>query len=109
MYGFMLGLVSDSLAVNGFGAAALGMSIVGFTTSWLKAVFFADNMALIGFFLFVSKWLFDLIFLIVSHGASGGALAMQIFVWSPLSAAVTAAAGVIVLTLLKPLLEPRTI
>jgi hypothetical protein len=34
---------------------------------------------------------------------------MQIFVWSPLSAAVTAAAGVIVLTLLKPLLEPRTI
>jgi len=109
VYGFMLGLVSDSLAVNGFGAAALGMSIVGFTTSWLKAVFFADNMALIGFFLFVSKWLFDLIFMITSHGASGGALAMQIFVWSPLSAAVTAATGVIVLTLLKPLLEPRTI
>jgi len=109
VYGFLLGLVSDSLAVNGFGAAALGMSIVGFTTSWLKAVFFADNMALIGFFLFVSKWLFDLIFLLMSHGASGGALAMQIFVWSPLSAAVTAAAGVIVLSLLKPLLEPRTI
>jgi rod shape-determining protein MreD len=108
VYGFLLGLVSDSLAVNGFGAAALAMSIVGFAASWLKAVFFADNMALIGFFLFVSKWLFDLIFLLVAHGASGGELAMQIFVWSPLSAAVTAAAGVIVLTLLKPLLEVRT-
>src|SRR5262249_26491877 len=76
VYGFMLGLVSDSLAVNGFGAAALGMSIVGFTTSWLKAVFFADNMALIGFFLFVSKWLFDLIFMITSPGASAGSLAL---------------------------------
>jgi len=108
VYGFLLGLIADSLAVNGFGAAALGMSIVGFSASWLKAVFFADNMALIGFFLFVSKWLFDLIFLLVAHGASGGELAMQIFVWSPLSAAVTAAAGVIVLSLLKPLLEVRT-
>jgi rod shape-determining protein MreD len=108
VYGFLLGLIADSLAVNGFGAAALGMSIVGFSASWLKAVFFADNMALIGFFLFVSKWLFDLIFLLVAHGSSGGELAMQIFVWSPLSAAVTAAAGVIVLSLLKPLLEVRT-
>src|SRR3954470_9015861 len=105
VYGFALGLVADSLDVGGFGAAALGMSLVGFGASWLKAVFFADNLALNGFFLFIAKWLFDLIFLIVGHRASGAELAMQIFVWSPLSAAVTAGAGVIALSLLKPLLE----
>src|SRR5262249_15814875 len=46
VYGFFLGLVADSLAATGFGVAALGMSVVGFSASWLKAVFFADNLAL---------------------------------------------------------------
>jgi rod shape-determining protein MreD len=108
VYGFVLGLMSDSLAVGGFGAAALAMSIVGFAASWLKAVFFADNLALNGFFLFLAKWVFDLIFLLVGHRAHGAELAMQLFVWSPLSAAVTAVAGVIALSILKPLMEVRT-
>ncbi|MEP6492988.1 MAG: rod shape-determining protein MreD [bacterium] len=108
VYGFILGLVADSLAVSGFGTAALGMSLVGFSASWLKAVFFADNLALNGFFLFLAKWLFDLIFLLVSHRSHGAELAMQMFVWSPLSAAVTAVAGVLALSVLKPLLELRS-
>lgn len=108
VYGFLLGLVADSLTATSFGAAALGLAVVGFGASWLKAVFFADNLALNGFFLFAAKWAFDLIFLLVGHRAAGAELAMQIFVWSPLSAAVTAVAGVIALSLLKPLLEVRT-
>jgi rod shape-determining protein MreD len=108
VYGFLLGLVADSIAVSPFGAAALAMSIVGFGASWLKAVFFADNLALNGFFLFLAKWIFDLIFLIVGHRAIDPELAMQIFVWSPLAAAVTAVAGVVVLSLLKPLMDVRT-
>jgi rod shape-determining protein MreD len=108
IYGFLLGLVSDSLALSGFGAAALAMAIVGFSASWLKAVFFADNLALNGFFLFLAKWVFDLIFLVVGHRSHGAELAMQLFVWSPLAAAVTAVAGVIALSLLKPLMEVRT-
>jgi rod shape-determining protein MreD len=108
VYGLLLGLVSDSLVPSAFGAAALGMSIVGFGASWLKAVFFADNLALNGFFLFLAKWAFDLIFLIAGRRIAGAELAMQIFVWSPLSAAVTAVAGVVALSLLKPLMEART-
>jgi rod shape-determining protein MreD len=108
VYGFILGLVADSLGVTVFGAAALGMSIVGFAASWLKAVFFADNLALNGFFLFVAKWAFDLIFLAVGAMQSSADLVMQIFVWSPLAAAVTAVAGVLVLSVLKPLMEART-
>ncbi len=108
VYGLLLGLVADSLAVNTFGAAALGMSIVGFGASWLKAVFFADNLALNGFFLFLAKWLFDMIVLVVGHQAHGAEIAMQVLVWSPLSAAVTAVAGVLALSLFKPLMEVRT-
>src|SRR5215510_10612230 len=69
VYGFALGLVSDSLSVSGVCAAALAMSVVGFAASWLKAVFFADNLALNGFFLFVAKWLFDVIFLLAGRVA----------------------------------------
>ena len=108
VYGFILGLVADSLGVTVFGAAALGMSVVGFAASWLKAVFFADNLALNGFFLFVAKWAFDLIFLAAGSMQGSSDLVMQIFVWSPLAAAVTAVAGVLVLSVLKPLMEART-
>jgi len=107
VYGFLLGLVADSITISSFGAAALGMSVVGFGASWLKAVFFADNLALNGFFLFLAKWVFDILSFLVGHRAHGAELAMQLFVWSPLSAAVTAVAGVIALSLLKPLMEVR--
>jgi rod shape-determining protein MreD len=107
LYGLALGLVSDSLAVSGFGAAALGMTIVAYAASWLKAVFFADNLALNAFFLFVGKWVFDIIVVLAAHRISGTELAMQILVWSPLAAALTAAAGAIVLTMLRPIMELR--
>jgi rod shape-determining protein MreD len=84
------------------------MAVVGFAASWLKAVFFADNIALNAFFLFLGKWLFDAIVLIVGGSAPGSSLMMQLLVWSPLSAAVTAVAGAIALSLLRPLLEMRT-
>src|ERR1044072_9762539 len=67
MYGLVLGLMSDALAVNGFGAAALGMTIVAYPASWLKAVFFADNLALNAFFLFVGKWLFYMIVVLAAR------------------------------------------
>jgi rod shape-determining protein MreD len=107
-YGFALGLISDSLSPGAFGAAALGMSMVGFGASWLKAVFFADHLALNGFFIFLGKWVFDLIFILVGHRVQGGELLMQIVVWSSLSAAVTALAGVFAIVLLRPLMEVRT-
>jgi rod shape-determining protein MreD len=107
MYGLMLGLVSDALAVSGFGAAALGMTIVAYSASWLKAVFFADNLALNAFFLFVGKWMFDVIVVLAARRIVGNELLMQIFVWTPLAAALTAIAGAIVLTMLRPIMELR--
>lgn len=108
VYGLLLGFLVDSLAISAFGASALGMAVVAFAASWLKAVFFADNLALNAFFLFLGKWIFDLIYIAAAHNLSGGELVMQILVWSPLSAAVTAAAGVLALMVLKPLMEVRT-
>jgi len=107
IFGFALGLATDSLALGAFGAGALAATIVGFAASWLKAVFFADNLALNGFFLFMGKWLFDLVYVLMERRMHGTEMLMQIIVWSPLAAAVTAVAGVLAVAVLRPILEVR--
>jgi rod shape-determining protein MreD len=105
--GFALGLVSDSLALSSFGAGALAMTLIGFGWSRLKAVFFADHVLLNGFFLFLGKWAYEVVMALAEHRMSGAELLMQILVWSSLSAAVTAVAGVLALMILRPVLETR--
>jgi rod shape-determining protein MreD len=103
--GFFTGLVADSVSLDGLGAGALAMSVVAFGASWLKAVFFADNLPLIAFFIFLGKWALDIMYHAASGNLGGGELAMQLLVWSPLAAAVTALFGLIVLALLRPILR----
>ena len=105
LLGFSTGMVADSLAVHAFGASALAMSAIAFSASWLKAVFFADNMALNAFFFFVGKWVYNVIYLLAERRFGGGELLMQILVWSSLSAAVTAFAGLATLLVLRPMLR----
>jgi len=107
VYGFLLGLCADTLSLGAFGGGALAATIVAYAASWLKAVFFADNLALNAFFLFVGKWLFDLVYVLVERRMHGTEMLMQIVVWSPLAAAVTALAGVVAVTVLRPILEVR--
>jgi len=106
--GCVVGLAADSLSPTTFGAGALAMTGVGFAASWLKAVFFADNLVLNGFFFFIGKWAYDVIRLIAERNVSGAELVMQAFVWSALSAAVTALAGVTLLLMMRPLLQPSS-
>ena len=108
IYGFLLGIAADSLALGAFGAGALAATVVAYGASYLKAVFFADNLALNGFFLFVGKWLFELIYVLMERRMQGMEMLMHIAVWAPLAAAVTAVAGVIAITVLRPILEVRT-
>jgi rod shape-determining protein MreD len=106
--GFALGLLSDSLTPESFGAGALAMTIVGFGASWLKAAFFADNVALNGIFIFAGKWAFDAIYLVAEHRLQGTDLIVQLLLWSPLASAATAVAGLIVLLTVRPVLgAPR--
>lgn len=108
LVGCVVGLVADSLTPNAFGAGALAMTIVGYLASWLKAVFFADNLALNGFFFFAGQWAYTIIYALAARQVNGMELVQQILVWGALSSAVTAAAGVVLLVLMRPLLEPAT-
>lgn len=109
LIGLALGLVSDSLTPEALGAGAVAMTVVGYLASWLKAVFFADNIALNAFFFFLGKWIFDVIYFSVEQKLGGIELIQQLLLWSPLSAAATALAGILLLLIMRPLLEPSRV
>ena len=60
-----------------------------------------------GFFLFLGKWVYEVVMNVVERRMQGAELLMQILVWSSLSAFVTAVAGVLALMALRPVLETR--
>lgn len=100
--GFVLGVVTDSLSPASFGAGALAMTLVGFASSWLKSVFFTENLALNAAFVFLGKWLFDLVYVLAEHRLGGVDLVAQLLWWSPLSALLTAVVGLGVLVVSRP-------
>jgi rod shape-determining protein MreD len=108
LLGFLTGLVADSLAPNAFGAGALAMTAIAFTASWLKAVFFADNVILHGFFFFVGKWAFDIVYTLAEQRLTASEMLAQLLLWSPLSSALTAVIGVVLLLVFRSALEPQS-
>lgn len=106
--GLLTGLAIDAMAPGSFGAVALVLTLVAFGASRLKAVFFADHVALTGLFVLVGKWLFDVVLALFTGGASGTSLAVALLLWSPLSAVLTAGAAVFLLTVLRPLYKLQT-
>lgn len=107
--GFLTGLALDALAPGGFGAHALVLTVVAFGASWLKAVFFADHVALTGLFVFGAKWLFDIAMTVLTGSASGASIVVSLLLWAPLSAALTAMLAVLLLVLFRPLYRPQTL
>lgn len=105
--GFFVGLISDALSPASFGAGALAHTIVGYLSSWAKAVFFAENLLVNGGLIFAGTWLRNLIVALASGKFVGPQLEWEVLVWSPLEALTTAAAGVIVLTLFRGWLAIR--
>jgi len=107
VYGLVLGLAADSLSLGAFGAGALAATIVGFSSSWLKAVFFADNFALNIIFLFAGKWAFDLVYVLMARRMLGTEMLVQLVLWTPLAAAVTALSGVVIIAILRPVYQEK--
>lgn len=105
LVGFGTGLLADAGAPATFGVTAFALTVLGFAASWLKAVFFSDNVVLHAFFFFVGKWAFDILFLLLEHQHGLMEMAVQVALWSPLAAAQTAVIGLLVLMLFRGMLE----
>jgi rod shape-determining protein MreD len=107
LIGFATGLIADSLTPLSFGAGALAMSAVGSAASWLKAAVFGDNALLQAVFIAAGKWAFDILYVVAERRLGLGDMAMQVFVWSPLSAIATGLAGVLIVLTFRISMESR--
>src|SRR5882762_3119136 len=97
--GFIVGLLRDALTPASFGAGALAHTLVGYLSSWAKAVFFAENVVVNGCLFFVGTWLRNLVVALASGKLKGTMLGWELLVWSPLQSGTTAVAGMLVLWL----------
>lgn len=97
--GFLVGLLRDALTPASFGAGALAHTLVGYLSSWSKAVFFAENLFVNGCLFFAGTWFRNLVIVLASGKLKGGLLGWELLVWSPLQSLTTAVAGVVVLWL----------
>ena len=93
----MIGLLRDALTPASFGAGALAHTLVGYLSSWAKAVFFAENVLVNGCLFFAGTWLRNLIVLLASGRLAGAQLGWELLVWSPIQSATTAAVGIVAL------------
>lgn len=105
--GFLVGLISDALTPASFGAGALAHTIVGYLSSWAKAVFFAENLLVNGGLFFAGTWLRNVILIAASGKLSGPQVTWEVFVWSPLEGLTTAAVGIVVLVVFRQWLAIR--
>src|SRR6266568_627146 len=97
--GFLVGLLRDALTPASFGAGALAHTLVGYLSSWSKAVFFAENLFVNGCLFFAGTWCRNLAVALASGKLKGGLLGWELLVWSPIQSLTTAVAGVLVLWL----------
>lgn len=105
--GLGFGLMLDAMQPEALGANALGMTLVGFFASRLKAAFFSDELGLNAIFVFLGKLAFDVVSLVAEGRLGGMALVKQLTLWTPLAALATAAVGMLVMALVRPTLDQR--
>ena len=93
-FGLVLGIIDGALAPFAMGASALALTIIGFVGARSRDLFSEDNYILLALYLFVGKWVFDLI-LFVGTREIFRAGATYLLLVSPLTALYAAAAGLI--------------
>lgn len=91
--GLAMGLLLDAMTLGAFGAWALACTVVGYGASRLKAVLFAEHLALTAAFFAVGTWVAHVLFLILEQRLGPVALLVEAIGWAPLAAAVTALTG----------------
>jgi rod shape-determining protein MreD len=107
LVGLLLGAAVDAMSPESLGAGALAMTLMAFGASRLKAAFFTDDLGLNAVFVFLGKLFFDVVATIAEGRLSGMTLVWQLIAWTPLSAVATAAVGLVVFTIVRPVVAER--
>lgn len=97
--GFALGLLEDAFAALTFGASTLAMTIVGVAGARTRDLFVGDSLLFLVSYLFVGKWLRDLVYWISVGGDIRQPFVESMLIGSGLAAAYATAVGVVAIAI----------
>lgn len=92
--GFVFGLLEDAFSVLAFGANAIAMTLVGAVGARTRDLFVGDSLVFVVSYLFLGKWLRDLVFW-VAVGELRGPFVDAMLVQGGLAAVYAALVGLV--------------
>ena len=97
--GLFFGLLEDALSVLAFGANSVAMTLIGVVGALTRDLFVGDSRLFIVAYLFVGKWVRDLIHWLVVGDALRPPFVDQVLAQGALAALYAALVGLVVLTI----------
>ena len=110
LVGALLGLLRDGLALAAFGVETVALAVVGYLGGRTRDWFMGDSWLFILFYLFLGKWLHDVIYTVLRGVAMGEGVVDPVgnlLIGAPLAAVYTAIAGGVVLAFYRWLADER--
>lgn len=94
--GFALGLMEDAFSVLAFGSNAVAMTVVGALGSFTRELFMGESVFFVFVYLFVGKWMRDLIQWIVVGESLREPFVQEMILGSTVAALYLAGVGMVV-------------
>ncbi|GMR12378.1 MAG: hypothetical protein BMS9Abin29_0567 [Gemmatimonadota bacterium] len=97
--GLVLGLLEDAFAALAFGASTVAMTIVGAAGARTRDLFVGDSLTFLASYLFVGKWLRDLVYWIAVGEGLRQPFVESMLIGSGLAAAYATVVGVVAIAI----------
>lgn len=101
LIGFILGILNDGLSPTAFGADAIALTLVGYLGARSRDLFEGESLLFIGGYLFIGKWLHDVIYYLLPKTEVRGDTVQQLLFQAPLAGLYAAGAGIVALLLYR--------
>jgi rod shape-determining protein MreD len=98
--GLLFGVLDGAIVPITLGASALALAILGFLGARSRDLFSGDSLAALAIYLFAGKWIFDLLFFLITGNAFRPGASYLVLI-SPLAALYATAVGLVGLAIYR--------
>ncbi len=105
--GLVLGLFQDALSLLYFGVEAVTQTLLGFGGARTRDFFMGESVLFVAGYLFIGKWIHDVVFYLLSRIGSGAETVSRLLVQAPLAGMYAAICGLVALFLYRAVTNER--